>query len=48
MLTIAGGADAADGVNSWNFFAAKVTDKDIRASADQIVSTGMRTRATFT
>jgi alpha-galactosidase len=30
------------GWNSWNFFAGKVTDKDIRDSADQIVSTGMR------
>jgi alpha-galactosidase len=30
------------GWNSWNFFADKVTDKDIRASADLIVSTGMK------
>jgi len=30
------------GWNSWNFFAGKVTDKDIRDSADQIVSTGMK------
>ena len=30
------------GWNSWNYFAEKVTDKDIRASADQIVSTGMK------
>ncbi len=30
------------GWNSWNYFAEKVTDKDIRDSADQIVSTGMR------
>ena len=30
------------GWNSWNFFAGKVTDKDIRAAADQIVSTGMK------
>ena len=30
------------GWNSWNYFAEKVTDKDIRASADQIVSSGMR------
>jgi len=30
------------GWNSWNFFAEKVTDKDIRASADQIVATGMK------
>ncbi|HKF48785.1 MAG TPA: glycoside hydrolase family 27 protein [Terracidiphilus sp.] len=30
------------GWNSWNYFAEKVTDKDIRDSADQIVSSGMR------
>ena len=30
------------GWNSWNYFFGKVTDKDIRASADQIVSTGMK------
>jgi len=30
------------GWNSWNFFAEKVTDKDIRHAADQIVATGMR------
>ncbi len=30
------------GWNSWNFFFAKVTDKDIRDSADLLVSTGMR------
>lgn len=30
------------GWNSWNHFAGRVTDKDIRDSADQIVSTGMR------
>src|SRR5580698_6449507 len=30
------------GWNSWNFFAERVTDKDIRASADQIVATGMK------
>ncbi len=30
------------GWNSWNFFFGKVTDKDIRDSADQIVSTGMK------
>src|SRR6202453_4376771 len=30
------------GWNSCNFFFAKVTDMDIRASADQIVATGMR------
>jgi alpha-galactosidase len=30
------------GWNSWNFFFDKVTDKDIRDSADQIVASGMR------
>ena len=30
------------GWNSWNYFAGKVTDKDIRDSADQIVATGMK------
>src|SRR5271157_3061020 len=30
------------GWNSWNFFAGKVTDKDIRDAADQIVATGMK------
>jgi len=30
------------GWNSWNFFAAKVTDKDIRGAADQMVATGMK------
>jgi alpha-galactosidase len=30
------------GWNSWNFFAERVTDKDIRDSADQIVATGMK------
>jgi alpha-galactosidase len=30
------------GWNSWNFFAEKVTDKNIRDSADQIVATGMK------
>jgi len=30
------------GWNSWNFFFGKVTDKDIRDSADQIVATGMK------
>jgi alpha-galactosidase len=30
------------GWNSWNFFAEKVTDKDIRAAADDLVSTGMK------
>jgi len=30
------------GWNSWNYFAGKVTDKDIRDSADQIVANGMR------
>ncbi len=30
------------GWNSWNWFAAKVTDKDIRQAADLLVSSGMR------
>ena len=30
------------GWNSWNYFAERVTDKDIRDSADQIVSSGMK------
>jgi len=30
------------GWNSWNWFAGKVTDKDIRQAADLIVSSGMR------
>jgi alpha-galactosidase len=30
------------GWNSWNFFAGKVTDKDIRSAADQMVATGMK------
>ncbi|MGB7549246.1 MAG: glycoside hydrolase family 27 protein [Terracidiphilus sp.] len=30
------------GWNSWNFFADKVSDKDIRAAADELVSTGMK------
>ncbi|WP_419805418.1 glycoside hydrolase family 27 protein [Terriglobus sp.] len=30
------------GWNSWNHFAGKVTDVDVRATADQLVSTGMR------
>jgi alpha-galactosidase len=30
------------GWNSWNYFAGKVTDQDIRNAADQLVSTGMK------
>jgi alpha-galactosidase len=30
------------GWNSWNHFAEKVTDKDVRAAADALVSSGMR------
>jgi alpha-galactosidase len=30
------------GWNSWNYFAGKVTDKNIRDSADQIVASGMK------
>jgi alpha-galactosidase len=30
------------GWNSWNFFARKVTEQDIRNAADQMVATGMK------
>src|SRR3954465_10126149 len=30
------------GWNSWNYFAAKVDDKGVRAAADQLVATGMK------
>lgn len=30
------------GWNSWNHFADKVTDADVRAAADAMVATGMR------
>ena len=30
------------GWNSWNHFAGKVTDADVRSAADALVSTGMR------
>ena len=30
------------GWNSWNFFAGKVTEQDIRDAADQMVATGMK------
>ena len=30
------------GWNSWNFFAGRVTDQDIRSAADQMVATGMK------
>ncbi len=30
------------GWNSWNYFAERVTDKDIRAAADDLVETGMK------
>jgi alpha-galactosidase len=36
------GATPPMGWNSWNFFAGRVTDKDIRDTADLLVSTGMR------
>src|ERR1035437_3305909 len=49
LAILAGGAGAQTvaatppmGWNSWNFFAGKVTDKDIRDTADLLVSTGMR------
>ena len=35
-------ATPAMGWNSWNHFAGKVTDKDVRAAADALVSTGMK------
>jgi alpha-galactosidase len=35
-------ATPAMGWNSWNHFATRVTDKDVRTAADQIVSSGMR------
>jgi alpha-galactosidase len=48
-LSAAAGAQTAKlaatppmGWNSWNHFAGRVTDKDIRDSADMLVSTGMR------
>jgi alpha-galactosidase len=30
------------GWNSWNYFATKVTDQDIRGAADQLIATGMK------
>ena len=36
------GATPAMGWNSWNHFATRVTDKDVRAAADAIVASGMR------
>jgi alpha-galactosidase len=30
------------GWNSWNYFAGRVTDRDIRAAADQLVASGMK------
>jgi alpha-galactosidase len=35
-------ATPAMGWNSWNFFAKNVTDKDIRAAADNLIATGMK------
>ncbi len=35
-------ATPAMGWNSWNHFATRVTDKDVRAAADTIVSSGMK------
>jgi alpha-galactosidase len=35
-------ATPAMGWNSWNHFAKRVTDKDVRTAADQLVSTGMK------
>ncbi len=50
FVTAARGMDAQTGLaatppmgwNSWNWFAGKVTDKDIRQAADLLVSSGMR------
>jgi len=39
---LAGAQTPPMGWNSWNFFAERVTDKDIRAAADQLVATGMK------
>ena len=30
------------GWNSWNLFAGRVTDKDVRAAADAMISSGMK------
>jgi alpha-galactosidase len=35
-------ATPAMGWNSWNHFATRVTDKDVRTAADELVSTGMK------
>jgi alpha-galactosidase len=35
-------ATPAMGWNSWNHFAKRVTDKDVRTAADELVSTGMK------
>jgi alpha-galactosidase len=35
-------ATPAMGWNSWNHFATRVTDKDVRTAADELVSSGMR------
>ena len=37
-------ATPAMGWNSWNHFAGKVTDKDVRGAADALVSSGLRDR----
>src|SRR6185437_4554043 len=37
-----GAATPPMGWNSWNFFADKVSDADVRAAADALVSSGMR------
>jgi alpha-galactosidase len=46
LASVAGNAQVAKtppmGWNSWNYFAGKVTDKNIRDSADQIVASGMK------
>ena len=39
---VAGGADAAHGLEQLEFLSGNVTDKDIRNAADQLVATGMK------
>jgi alpha-galactosidase len=36
------GCHASDGWNSWDHFAGKVTDADVRSAADAMVASGMR------
>ena len=41
-LTAGGQRGSPMGWNSWNFFAERVTDKDIRNATDQLVAAGMK------